>query len=208
MYSNEEVSMDSLITLCNYSDDNGKFYSQLKERLSQMKVHPLLMLNSKSAKSLEELFHDAEISDSPQATAAFLHALLNSEVQDTFYKINVHAAMTPSEVEDQLKPAFSHAKVLKEKHDQQRVKLEANRMNTSSENTSRLSPLSETSSFVEDEDGLSIRSSEESTLSASASAAAPALTTTNKHNEVPFVTVRTLVIKKMHFILHSSCRYF
>ena len=178
MYSNEEVSMDSLITLCNYSDDNGKFYSQLKERLSQMKVHPLLMLNSKSAKSLEELFHDAEISDSPQATAAFLHALLNSEVQDTFYKINVHAAMTPSEVEHQLKPAFSQAKVLKEKHDQQRVEA-----NTSSENTSPLNESFEASS------------NEGSTPSASASATtteAPVSTTTyNMHEEVPFVTVRT-----------------
>ena len=196
MYSNEEVSMDSLITLCNYSDDNGKFYSQLKERLSQMKVHPLLMLNSKSAKSLEELFHDAEISDSPQATAAFLHALLNSEVQDTFYKINVHAAMTPSEVENQLKPAFSHAKVLKEKYDQQRVKLEEIEDNTSSE---RLS-LNEESTFVEESssmcssDGSTSASSasteDGSTSACNASIEAPASTTTYKHEEVPFVTVR------------------
>ena len=142
-----EVSMDSLITLCNYSDNNGKFYSQLKERLRQMKVHPLLTIKSKSAKSLEELFHDAESSDSPQATAVFLHALLNSEVQDTFYKINVHAAMTPSEVEHQLKPAFSHAKVLKEKHDQQGVKLQS----SSLENTSsKLSLLHEESNPVND----------------------------------------------------------
>jgi hypothetical protein len=125
---------------------------------------------------LEELFCDAESSDSPQATAVFLHALLNSEVQDTFYKINVHAAMTPSEVEHQLKPAFSKAKVLKEKHDQQRVEA-----NTSSGNTS---PLNES---------FEANSNEGSTPLVSASAItteAPVSTTTyNMHEEVPFVTV-------------------
>ena len=170
-----------------------------------MKVHPLLKIKSKSGKSLDELFHDAESGDSPQATAAFLHALLNSEVQDTFYKINVHAAMTPSEVEHQLEPAFSHAKVLKEKHDRQRVKLQEN---TSSENpSSGIFLLSEESVFVENSS--SICSSVTSLSSASTtSTEASASTSTCKHEEVPFVTVRTLVIIMRIIFYHSSTGIF
>ena len=40
--------------------------------------------------------------------------MLNAEIVPTFYKINVHAAMTPEDIEKELKPVFLRAHELEE----------------------------------------------------------------------------------------------
>ena len=40
--------------------------------------------------------------------------MLNAEIVPTFYKINVHAAMTPADIEKELKPVFLRAHELGE----------------------------------------------------------------------------------------------
>ena len=49
-----------------------------------------------------------------QSTASLLHAVMVSEIRSTFYKINVHAALTPEKIWDYLKPAIDQANKLKE----------------------------------------------------------------------------------------------
>ncbi len=47
-----------------------------------------------------------------QEIAKLLHALLCAEVKSTFYKINVHSAMTPTDVAKQFEPLFVYARRL------------------------------------------------------------------------------------------------
>ena len=47
-----------------------------------------------------------------QTTASLLHAVMISEVMSTFYKINVHAALTPDQIWRHLKPAIDQAESL------------------------------------------------------------------------------------------------
>ena len=49
-----------------------------------------------------------------QTTASLLHAVMVSEVRSTFYKINVHAALTPEKIWGYLEPAIDQANTLKE----------------------------------------------------------------------------------------------
>lgn len=49
-----------------------------------------------------------------QATAELLHAVLTAQLKSTFHKINVHAAMTPADVQKYFKPVFEQADALKE----------------------------------------------------------------------------------------------
>ena len=49
-----------------------------------------------------------------QTTASLLHAVMVSEIRSTFYKINVHAALTPEKIWGYLKPAIDQANKLKE----------------------------------------------------------------------------------------------
>lgn len=49
-----------------------------------------------------------------QTTASLLHAVMVSEIMSTFYKINVHAALTPEKIWGYLKPAIDQANKLKE----------------------------------------------------------------------------------------------
>ena len=53
-----------------------------------------------------------------QTTASLLHAVIVSEVKSTFYKINVHAALTPEQIWSHLKPAIEQANSLKEAFEQ------------------------------------------------------------------------------------------
>lgn len=50
----------------------------------------------------------------PQATAKLLYAVLTAQLKSTFHKINVHAAMTPADIQKHFKPVFDQAKALKE----------------------------------------------------------------------------------------------
>ena len=49
-----------------------------------------------------------------QTTASLLHAVMVSDVRSTFYKINVHAALTPEKIWGYLEPAIDQANTLKE----------------------------------------------------------------------------------------------
>ena len=49
-----------------------------------------------------------------QSTASLLHAVLSAQIKPTFYKLNVHAAMTPADIWNHFEPVFAQAKVLRE----------------------------------------------------------------------------------------------
>ena len=49
-----------------------------------------------------------------QATANLLFGVLTAQLKSTFHKINVHAAMTPADIQNQFEPVFEQAKALKE----------------------------------------------------------------------------------------------
>lgn len=51
---------------------------------------------------------------SPQATANLLYAVLTAQLKSTFHKINVHAAMTPADIQKYFNPVFEQANALKE----------------------------------------------------------------------------------------------
>ena len=55
---------------------------------------------------------------SPQTTASLLQAVMVSEVKSTFYKINVHAALTPDQIWGHLQPAIKQADSLREAYEQ------------------------------------------------------------------------------------------
>ena len=50
-------------------------------------------------------------------TASLLQAVMVSEVKPTFYKINVHAALTPDQILCHLQPAIEQANYFKEAYD-------------------------------------------------------------------------------------------
>ena len=59
-----------------------------------------------------------------QATAKLLHAVLCATIKPTFHKINVHAAMTPAEIEQHFKPAFQQAKELRDAYQRSKERAE------------------------------------------------------------------------------------
>ncbi len=52
----------------------------------------------------------------PQVTATLLLGVMNAQIKPTFHKVNVHAAMTPTEILALLHPVFDQARALKEGH--------------------------------------------------------------------------------------------
>ena len=58
-----------------------------------------------------------------QATVMLLHAVLCAQIKPTFHKINVHAAMTPSDIQKHFKLVFDQARELSHafKKSQERV---------------------------------------------------------------------------------------
>ena len=59
-----------------------------------------------------------------QATAKLLNAVLCATIKPTFHKINVHAAMTPAEIEQHFKPAFQQAKELRDAYHRSKERAE------------------------------------------------------------------------------------
>ena len=132
-----KISTDSLRLLCDQSDSKGKYYTQLKKTLLFMKNIPVMHLlayesekesSSSSSetegiknfhlppkKPIEELFTEMK-DDTIKSTVNLLYAILSAQVKSTFHKINVHAAMTPSEVWLHFEPAFNQANELQEKY--------------------------------------------------------------------------------------------
>ena len=111
--------MESLLLLCNQADVHGMLYYQINTYLAPMKKYPvvsLLTLKEPCKLSLEELFTNAEQEKSPEATACLLQAIFSAQLESTFHKINVHAALTPAEIKTLFVPIFQQATNLSEMH--------------------------------------------------------------------------------------------
>ena len=101
--SSGEVCRNTLQELCSQS----KFSKELKNFLGKIRNHvavPFLVRND-----LEELFDQVEKENTPETTSHLLYAILRAEIQPSFYKINIHAAMTPSDTKSKLDPIFKRA---------------------------------------------------------------------------------------------------
>ena len=185
-----DVDMDSLVTLCNHIDHQGAFYSQLKEYLLPMKISPLLVQKDDCLTPLEKIFDQAKHNNSAENTARLLYAILHSEVQSTFHKINVHSAMTPHEVKNQLEKAFHQAKMLKRKDDEQ------NQRDPKDNEKEHLAVFLHALQHREFEDSASSETTEESGEEDSPPPPpnrAPNSTTCVTPEGTPFVTVRTML---------------
>ena len=114
------VSLNLLLELCEYCTGTQQdFYSQLWNILSQLRydaVISLLTVDEPSLKSIEKLFEATENDKSPKSISQLLYALYLAKLSSTFHKINVHAAMTPSEIKKQLDPVFLQANFLWNTH--------------------------------------------------------------------------------------------
>ena len=108
------VSKDSLVQLCRKLF-SAKFYSQLKNNLLLMRNDPIVLLLKFKETSLEEFFQKTEGELTPESVACLLEAIYLAQVMPTFYKSNIHAAMTPFEMDDFLKPIFNQARFLQKK---------------------------------------------------------------------------------------------
>ena len=49
-----------------------------------------------------------------QSTASLLYGVLFAQIKPTFHKLNIHTAMTATDIWNYLEPVFSQAKVLQE----------------------------------------------------------------------------------------------
>ena len=106
----DEVNLQSLLLLCNYND--SYLCKMINECLSTLRVKPILSLLAckMSPCTFEKLFSDAE--KGPEHTAYLLQAILLAEVDSTFHKINVHAALTPTDLETLLHPVIEQSQLL------------------------------------------------------------------------------------------------
>ena len=114
--STNEATEDALILLCSYVDGSrGMLYSQVLKFLSPMRndpVLPLLTFKDSDYDSLDNLFEAVDQEASPEMTAHLLHAILKAQVKSSFHKINVHAAMTPTDIKELFAPVLEQAELL------------------------------------------------------------------------------------------------
>lgn len=127
-----EANAKSLLLLCNFDDGNSKLYTPIYNELACLRDEPVLcLLTLKNSPlsleelSLEELFTKAEIDSTPETTAHLLEAIMLAEVQPAFHKINVHAALQPSDIETLLDPVFSQAKSFQRKYYEKKERIES-----------------------------------------------------------------------------------
>ena len=136
--------MESILKLFN-SPKKGDLYCHLNAYLVSMRndpIIPLLTLGEPNERSLDELFFKIERDSTPKATANLLQAILLAEVATTFYKINVHAALTPTEIKKQFLPIFDQAKLLEKIEQQGQKKNESAGKKKESTSTSSQGSLS------------------------------------------------------------------
>ena len=117
-----KATEDALLLLCNYIDgSHGKLYSQVLKFLCLMRNDPylpLLTFDDPNFSSLDKLFEIAEEEKTPEMTAQLLHAILKAQVKSAFYKINVHAAMSPTEIMKLFAPVVKQADLLQDTYKQ------------------------------------------------------------------------------------------
>lgn len=137
-----EATIDELQPLC------SQFYTPLREYLCHVRnnpVVPALVVKSvtemgyveKLFAEVEKLCDEAERENTPEATdeekraktikamSHLLHTIMLAEIEPTFHKINVHAAMTPSEVKILLEPIICRANFLLETYQQREQRMQA-----------------------------------------------------------------------------------
>lgn len=139
------------MSLCSLLDSSHSWYSELKKCLSPIRDNPIrsmLMFDKKPLMaSLDELFAKAEKENTPETTAHLLQALLVAKVDSTFYKINVHAAMTPAEIKNHLVPVFNQAEILQKFHEEKLERVREESTTNRESSTSQHSVLNSTTSF-------------------------------------------------------------
>jgi hypothetical protein len=111
-----EVSLESLVLLCS----QDALYNKIKKNLCDLKTNPLMPLlvfkPTTELGRMEQLFESVQRENTPKSLANLLHALLLAEVAPMFHKICIHAAMTPSEVQNYLNPVFQQANTILKEH--------------------------------------------------------------------------------------------
>ena len=136
--SSGNVNLESLRVLCNHYDvAQGDFYLKLEKYFTALRNDPILPLLTLTKsqlqsffiipklQSLEGMFEVADQEKTTDSIAQLLYAITCAKFESTFHKINVHAALSPTDVFKLLEPAFSQAKKLQlahEKRESQRMK--------------------------------------------------------------------------------------
>ncbi len=118
---NEETSFDTsedikdhVVCLCNYiveAPDN--FHNNILTYLLSLRnawFISMLTIQDSCSVPLHQLFDIASKEKNSQHTSTLLSALLYATITSTFHKINVHGAMTQTEITNELKPALVQAR--------------------------------------------------------------------------------------------------
>lgn len=111
--SSGEVCRDTLMEICSCKMFTEKLKIFLKE-MRNYAIVPFLVTNDDV--DFEALFDQAEKEDTPGNLSHLLYSILLAEVKPSFYKINIHAAMTPSDIKNQLDPIFKRADIMLKMH--------------------------------------------------------------------------------------------
>ena len=192
----DDVSIDSLLLLCDYTHGTCKdLYSQLGTALLPMRndpILPLLIVKKPCVDSLDHLFDEAEKKQGLEATAALLQGILLADVKPAFHKVNVHAALTTSDVEKLLEPAFSQAEVMQNAYQQRLQSVKGKETVLTTDFITNVATIADSSSIHSSTTDLSTATNSSSSIVCSPSASA---TTTA---DFPFVTVSR----------HINCTYF
>ena len=105
-----DTPFDAVLKLC--GQFHHQIHHQLRKGLQIMGENPIipLLTHKNQTMSIEDIFERAKEEDcSPEATAHLLYAILSAEVDSTFHKINIHAAMTPEDVKKYFELVFRQA---------------------------------------------------------------------------------------------------
>ena len=106
------MSEDALLPLCSDEILCELINDHLHHKMRYNPLVPLLVYNGNEMGYVKTLFDETANNYTPKATSRLLHAVLLAEMKPVFYKINIHAALTPSQVKDLFNPAIEQAKIL------------------------------------------------------------------------------------------------
>ncbi len=111
--SENSFSIENCNILCsNYHKDILKMLSVFQND----SILPHLTIKSKETKSLKQVYIQTLESPCVNTTAELLHAVMHAEVESCFHKINVHAALKPSDIKSILDPIIEQAITLLKFH--------------------------------------------------------------------------------------------
>ena len=81
-------------------------------RMRNCPVVPLLTLSCPSSEHLDNLFEEVDKKISLEATTHLLHAILKAQVKSSFYKINIHTALSPAKIKALFSPVIKRADLI------------------------------------------------------------------------------------------------